>query len=178
MSLPQMGPSHIANSRAHELQRTNNFALVVGDLGEDLTLAVDSFSAPDETNAPIEISYGNHKVKFAGPAEFSDGDMVVNDFIGIDTEKIITDWKATVYDPKTDKIGFAASDASNKGYKKTAYLYLYSPDGSVARKWKIEGCWPSHVAYGEFSNSSPDKRQITVTLTYDKAYRLATSTET
>jgi sugar lactone lactonase YvrE len=70
-----------------------------------------------------------------------------------------------VYDAATDTIGWAAD------YKKTGIVYEFSPDGSVVRTWRLEGCWPSSVAFGEFSNDGADKKTITITVTYDKAFR-------
>ncbi|AWD93025.1 tail tube protein [Bacillus phage vB_BceM-HSE3] len=161
----KLGPGFMANSTTYEVQRTNNFEVIVSDLPEILTLAVESFPLPTVSTSPIEVAYGNSKVKVAGSPEFSDGDLVVKDFITADIEKIINDWHRKVYNPKSDKIGWAAE------YKKTVTVNEFGPNGEFVRSWILEGAWPSNVAYGDMSYESADKKNITMTLTYDKGYR-------
>lgn len=161
-----MGADHLSKSRNYEVQRTNNFQVQFDiDNSETLTFAVSSFPLPTIANEPIEISYGNSKVKVAGQASFEGGDLVVHDFIVADTEKVVESWRKKVYDQEADKVGWAAD------YKKTGIVYEFSPDGSVSRSWKLTGCWPSSVSYGELSNDGSDKKTITITISFDKAFR-------
>lgn len=161
-----LGADFLASNRDYEVQRTNNFQVQFNiDGAETLMFAVESFPLPTIANEPLELPHGNTRVKVAGQASFEGGDLVVKDFIVADTEKVIEQWRRKVYDPETDQIGWAAD------YKVTGYVYEFSPDGSVSRTWKLLGCWPSSVSYGELSNDGSDKKQITITITYDKAIR-------
>lgn len=157
-----LGAMHMSNNRTYEPQRTCNFEVQIAGLGEQITLSVLSAPAINITNEEITISHGNAKVKFPGQATFEGGELVVVDFIGADIEKQVHEWQRAVYDPQTDKIGWAAD------YKKNGILTEYSPDGSVTREWKIMGIFPTAVNYGEHTYDGSDKKQISLTLSYDK----------
>lgn len=175
-----LGSSHLA-SQGFELQRTNNFEIQV-DLADSasrlrgLTLAVVSGFLPNESNEVISLNYGNSTVTVAGKANVNNsGSLVVRDVIAQDTEKIIDDWRKSVYNKDTDAIGFAAD------YKKRAKVTQCAPDGTLLRVWNLEGVWPSAVDYGQVSHDSPGVKTINITLQYDKARiesagRLDTST--
>lgn len=176
------GTAHMISSISDkwEPQRTNNFELqIVGlnksqyisnttgesvssNMSKAIMLSVASYSAPKINVGTIAVQYGNNTVKYAGKPEFPDSTIVLNDYIGLDIEKAISDWQKMVYDPDNEVIGRA------KNYKKDAYLIEYSPDGSIYRTWKVEGCWPSQVDLGEFAQEGGSVRQITVTLVYDR----------
>lgn len=163
-----MNAMHLSANKSYEVQRTNNFEIVIADLGEDartLALAVTSFPAPTQGNSAISLSYQNANVKVAGTRDLSDFSLTVKDLITADVEQIVNEWHKSVYDPETGEIGWAAD------YKKSASLYEYSPDGSYVRTWKLVGVWPSNVDYGSFSYDSGGAREITITLSVDQAYR-------
>ena len=111
----------------------------------------------------ITLNYNNTNVKVAGVANTEGGTVVVRDYLQKDVEKLIDDWRATVWNKTTDAIGFAAR------YKKQARIIQYAPDGTYERTWKIEGIWPSQVSYGDLSNNDGGVKEISITLQYDKA---------
>lgn len=175
----QMGTYHMVNHSGFEPQRTNNFEvqiaglnelinandekILISNAGELITLSVASYSAPQINLGNIPISYGNNKVKFAGLPEFPDSTIVLNDYIGIDVEYIISKWQSCVYDPASQKIGLAVN------YKKTAYLHEFDPAGTNVRSWKLLGVWPAQMQLGDFNQEGNAARQITLTLIYDQA---------
>lgn len=176
-----LGTYHMAGADRFEPQRNNNFevqitglenlttvdkGLSVSNASENITLSVATYSAPQINISPIQVSYGNNKIKFAGLPEFPDSSIVLNDYIGINVERTLSAWQKLVYDPNTQKIGLASN------YKKDAYLIEYAPDGTQARQWKLVGCWPSALQLGDFNQEGGSVRQITITLTYDYAYPL------
>ena len=91
------------------------------------------------------------------------GSLVVRDLVQEDVEKMIDEWRASVYRKDTDAIGFAAD------YKKPAKVTQSAPDGTLLRVWDLEGVWPSAVDYGQVSYNSPGVKTISITLQYDKA---------
>ena len=159
-----LGADHLSNSATFEVQRTNNFELVIEGFGEDFTLSVEGTNLPTVSNEPIELSYGNSKVKVAGQATYDDVTVTVKDVIGADMELKLWEWRKQVYDPETDKVGWA------KDYKRGAYLYQYAPDGTYLRPWKLKGCWPSTFESAEYAYEGGDKKVVTLTLSVDKAY--------
>ncbi len=180
----QLGTYHMVQDERYEPQRVNNFELQITGLeglttvdrglslgsastvSEFITLSVATYSAPQINVTPITVSYGNNKIKFAGTPEFPDGQIVLNDYIGANIERILMAWQKLVYNPKTQAVGKAVD------YKKTAYLHEFSPDGSIDRQWEIRGCWPSSINLGDFNQEGNAVRTVTLTLQYDNAVPL------
>ena len=166
-NIESLGASHLA-SAGFEVQRTNNFEIQI-DMNDaskvrTLILSVVSGFLPNESNEVISLNYGNTQITVAGAARPNNsGSLVVRDLVQEDVEKVIDDWRSTVYNKETDAIGFAAD------YKKHAYVTQYAPDGSLLRIWDLEGVWPSAVDYGQISYDSPGVKTISITLQYDKA---------
>ena len=182
-TLDKLGAYHMIGQDDYEPQRNNNFEVhiyglnnlrtvdtkmnVPQDIAEQsLTLSAVSVGQISTNVGVITVPYGNTKVKYAGLPEISDSDIVYNDYIGKSTERVIAAWHSLVFDPKTEKIGLASS------YKKRALLIETAPDGTRARAWELQGCWPSNVQYGAYDYNGGATRQITMTLTYDVALPL------
>lgn len=182
--LNKIGAYHMIGNDDYEPQRTNNFEVHIYGLGaldsvagtknkysasnvqDCLTLAAVSFGGINTEVSVLEVPYGNTKAKFAGTPSVGNSDIVYNDYIGKDTERILAAWQALVFNPSTEEIG-KASD-----YKKPALLIETAPDGSCSRVWQLKGCWPSNISYGGYDYNNPSVRQVTVTLTYDIAIPL------
>lgn len=159
-----LGPMHLSNNRKFEIQRTNNFEVVFEGMSDDITLSVASCSLPNISNDPIELPFGNSKVKVAGQAQFEDVSLVVNDYIVADIEQQLWAWRKQVFDPTTMAVGWAES------YKHNGRLYQYGPDGTVLRMWRLIGAWPTSFESAEFNYDGSDKKQITMTVSVDQAY--------
>lgn len=180
------GTNHMVNDVGYEPQRTNNYEVqIVGlegivdmyghtvsqssNASEIITLSTASFEAPNITISPITVRYGNNSIKFAGVPEFPDSSIVLNDYIGVNTEKILSAWFSQAYNPVTEEIGYAVE------YKKTAFLIEYDTKYSTgstkynyqSRVWKMEGCWLANLQLGSFSAEGGAQRQITATMVYD-----------
>lgn len=165
MALENLGASHLA-SQGMEIQRTNNFEIQIDNVSNQriLTLSVVSGFLPNESNEVISLNYGNTQITVAGAARVNNsGSLVVRDMIQEDVEKMIDDWRASVYNKTTDAIGFAYD------YKKSAKVTQSAPDGTLLRVWNLEGVWPSAVDYGTISYESTGVKTISITLQYDKA---------
>lgn len=159
-----MNALHMSNTRAYEVQRTNNFEVQIVDVGgDDLTFAVTSSGLPNESNDAIELAYGNTKVKVAGAYTVDDITIEVRDFIGADIESIVRNWRRQVFNENTGGVGFADQ------YKKRGYIYLYSPEGSITRTWELEGIWPQSVTWGDLAYDGSDQRRISMNLAVDWA---------
>lgn len=163
-SYKYLGASMLDAAKILEPMRNNNFEVTIPSLenGDNVTLSVASYSAPQINVSTIQVSYANSKVKFAGLPEFPDSTIVLNDYISMDTQDTIMAWHDIVYDPLTDEIGYA------KDYKKDGILTEYTAKGDFVRQWILQGCWPSQISLGDFNQEGGAVRQITVTLTYDK----------
>lgn len=181
----QTGTYHLATAEEDlfEIQRSNNFEFLIPDTeflrvgavddsdASKITnaqnvvrLSVVSMSLPMFTQGIIEIRRGNNVMKAAGVPTFSDGTLVVNDYIGADTKSVLMAWQALSYDVKTEKVGLMSS------YKKDCTLCEYTPDYKLVRTWSLKGCWVSGLTSGEFNMEQNDKKTIQATITFDKAY--------
>ena len=180
----QIGAYHLAsrdNVNLYEPQRSNNFEFLVTGLdtlirvgGDDsdkianaqdvLRFSVESFSIPMFRQNVITIERGNSVMKAAGKPEFSDGTLVINDYIGADGKSVLMAWQNLSYNVYTEKIGRMAD------YKKTCWLSEYTPDYKLVRTWRLEGCWVSQLQESEFSMTDDGKKTISATITYDKAF--------
>ena len=174
VSQGQFRPWHLSQMAEYEVQRTNNFALVLDitdGAGNDdwFTLSVDSCPLPDISNNPIELAYQNSKVKVAGQAEFGDFEISVKDSIKLDIEMKLWEWRKKVYDPETGQIGWA------EDYKKNGYVFQYAPDGSHERGWQLVGVWPTNLQLGEMNYDGGDAKKISMTCAVDFAWPIARS---
>lgn len=141
---------------------------VVENIGQDdsqkiLALNVVKTSVPHFSVEVLEYTRGNEKVKFAGKPTFESGSLTVDDVVGLDTKAILMAWQAQAYNVHTGKGG------RMKDYKKTCTLIEYTQDYEQVRKWELRGCWISALSEDDFDRENDGKRQITVTLEYDKA---------
>ena len=183
------GVYHLSeNPNLFEIARNNNFEFIVefnkdgngrpllkaGMAGDEtdayiengqelLRLSVNQSSIPHFTQRPIQVKRGNNTLNYAGVPEFANHTIQVIDFIGADAKEILMAWQNLSYNIDTEKVGLI------KDYKKDCWLFEYSPDYQLVRKWKLFGCWISEIRESDFSADSNDKRQITVTIIYDKA---------
>lgn len=155
---------HLSSTKDTQLQMTNWYEIVIPGF-DDFTLMVRDCTLPEISTPPVEIGYGNSRVKLPGQAQYADGSITFNDAIKMDMEKKLLEWQAKVYDPVTGKMGWVDE------FKKDTIVTQYGPDGTFERTWHFEGAWPSSISYGQMSGDNSDAKQMSVTLSYDRAYR-------
>ena len=143
------GINHMIGDSKYEIQRTNNYEVQIVGLenltdmlgnrvngssraGEVITLATTAFEAPTISIDPVVISYGNGKVKYAQVGTFGDCSITLNDYIGYNTERILSAWFAQAYNPYEEIVGYA------NDYKKTAYLIEYDSKYIGLRSYNAE----------------------------------------
>lgn len=192
----RIGTYHLAdNPQLYEPARTNNFEFIVTGIDELLKEGVDASvanakdiiknaqevlrfsvneaSVPHFTLNTIEVKRGNTTMKFAGTPSFDSGTLKFNDYMGAGTKDCLIAWRALAYNVKTEKVNLAVN------YKKDCYLKEYNPNYSKClRTWEMKGCWVKSVSEDNFSSDSDDKRQVTVTIEYDRAIPVYDDEET
>jgi hypothetical protein len=130
---------------------------------ETLKLNVIKAPVPHFSLATLEYRRGNDQVKAAGVPTFDSGDITVDDVVGLDTKSILMAWQALAYNVYTRKGG------RMKDYKKNATLIEYTQDYEQIRYWTLYGCFITGIDEGEFDRENDGKRQLTVTISYDRA---------
>ena len=183
-----LSAQHISTNLAnYEAARSGFFSLIVDDIDNIIKASYtgDPAAAPDSdkikqaqeilklnvTNAPVphfqiqKLSYkrGNDTVNFAGTPEFQDGEITVDDVVGMDTKSILMAWQGLAYNVHTRKGG------RMKDYKKTATLVEYTQDFEQIRSWKLYGCWISNIQEDNFNKEQDGKRAVRATIVYDRA---------
>jgi hypothetical protein len=152
-----------------EPQRANNALLHITDVpgipDQDLVLALASFPIPKVNNGMVEIGYLNEKRKFAGLPTFDDLSVIYHDYVNLDkpVADALLQWRHQVYNPHTGAIGLAAT------YKKSGFVQLFAPDGTLERQYDLLGVWPSGWDPGDVDMMGEEALRLTVTLTIDKA---------
>lgn len=150
-----------------EIQRDYNWSLEIAldDAGDQLLImqALQGFSAPKVSQEVIELNYSNERRKFPGRAIHEPLTLVLADFVDQGVAAAVARWHRECYNPETGSVGLASA------LKKNADLVLYAPDVSSARFWKLFGCWPQNVEYGELAMDGSDFVKINVTIEYDRA---------
>ena len=151
-------------SENFEPQRKFDFQI---DFGDDiLRLSVSKFTLPSISNEEIELAYGNEKVWIAGQTTNETATLELRDTIDAGTAGAIMAWRDSVYDPETGNIGRASE------YKKTASVFLLSPDGSDYREWQLIGCWPQAIKAGDLDMTDNNVVLLEATIRYDRAMYL------
>ena len=161
------------NFAKYQLQRKNHFQVQFLPSRYDNTLSIDSelrfmlksFPLPKENTETNDINYFNQTIKVAGKTSFDNFTMVLRDSIGFDVEQKFLNWRNRVYDPRTGRMGLAAM------YKLDAIVYEFTPNREYYRSWKCEGCFPASVDYGDMDYDDGGEKQLSVTLSVDRAYR-------
>jgi hypothetical protein len=183
-----LSASHIsANLANYEAARSGFFSLIVNDIDNIVNAAYtgdpsaaassDKIAKAQEylklnvVQAPVphfqlqKMSYkrGNDTVNFAGVPEFQDGEITVDDVVGLDTKSILMAWQGLAYNVHTRKGG------RMKDYKKNATLIEYTQDFEQIRSWTLYGCWISNITEDNFNKEQDGKRAIRATIVYDRA---------
>lgn len=184
----KLGTYHIAaDLRNYEQARSNFFTFIVNDLDnitrasydpevgdptdldiipnaqEVLKLSVDASSVPHYTLGTGQIRRGNSVIKYATVPSWDDGQLVVRDYVGIDTKSVLMAWQALAYNVNNDKGGRMAD------YKKTCTLIEYTQDFVEVRRWIIYGCFITALQEDQFDVTADGERKITCTVPYDRA---------
>ena len=151
-----------ANESASSRNQQSPDILKPPSAAERIMLSVDTFTAPAIEIAQITTQYGNNSIKWAGKPEFPTSSVTINDYIGIEVERILAAWFRCAYDFKSEKIGLA------RDYKKTGYIIEYDPKGGTARSWRLDGLWLASFNLGEWNQAGNEQRKINATLVYDR----------
>lgn len=178
------GAYHLANAAndMYEPMRTNAFRFIVTDLDglvragtsseiqnaqELLEFSVVSVTVPTFSQSVIEIRRGNSVMKAAGIPTFTEGELVIKDYLGADGKSILLAWQNLSYNVKEQTVGLMSQ------YKKDCYLLEYSPDYSrIVRQWILHKCWVSGISQDSFNVEDGAERNVTATIQYDWAEQI------
>lgn len=140
---------------------------VIPNASDILKESAFQFKAPSFSQQPIEVRIGNTVIKSAGTPTFSDGSIVLHDFVGMETYNVLYAWQNLSFNTNTYRNGLMAD------YKKSAYILEYSTDFSkIVGAWKLEGVWVSGLDKDGFDvSSTASEVKINCSISYDFAKR-------
>ena len=126
-----------------------------------IKLNVTRVKLPSHTIAQHNFRRGNHVVKYGGVPTFNDGNIVVDDIVGLDTKSILYAWWYLVYNPINKKGGRMSE------YKKDLTLIEYTQDYVPIRTWDLKGCFILNIDEPEFDKENDAPRKLTINLSVD-----------
>ena len=110
------------------------------------------------------LKHGNDTVKVAAAPSFDNVTLTVYDTIGRDQIAVLQHWFEKIFSRKTKLMGMVAS------YKTNATLYMYSPDGSICRRYNLQGVWPTNISVSDFGYDGSEAATISVDLSVDRFF--------
>jgi hypothetical protein len=147
-----------------DVARKNNFEIVIP--AYDITLAVKSTQIPEMETEQVELSYGNGTVYVAGKTKSSGTwDINLRQLLEGDVVGTLVAWRRKVYNPQTGATGKPSE------FKTDGFIYKYDPAGNLVEKRVVKGLWPTKVDVGDGDYDSGDPCDVTLSLSYDRAYR-------
>ena len=138
---------------------------------EILKLNVVQAPVPHFSLEKLTYKRGNEQVHFAGVPTFTDGEITVDDVVGMDTKSILMAWQNLAYNVHTRKGG------RMKDYKKNCTLIEYTQDFEQVRSWKLYGCWVQNITEDAFNKEQDGKRSIRAQIVYDRAEMIIDKTD-
>lgn len=172
-NLNTMWGSHIAQMHGtFEPQRGNHALLTIATLGDQfleggqVTLALQTFPIPKQSNSVLEHQYLNDTRKVAGRVTHESMSVTYSDFIDVSVAQALMNWRRRVYDPTTGRIGLASD------YKQDGEVILYSPSGAVVTSYSVHGMWPSQLDHGDIDLTGDELIKLTMTIEIDNVIPL------
>lgn len=153
---------------------TNNFEIRIYNMdgttpaenSDLLTLSTDEVGEIAETEDAIDVHYGNGIIRFPGKVTYGEVDWTLNCYCEPNVLGALRDWRNTVYDPITEKMGLPSQ------YMKQVFFIKYDGQGRVRDVIRAPGTWIKDLQNGAMSQAGGDLVKVRVTLVISKAIYL------
>ena len=119
---------------------------------------------------PITLDHINVKRKLKGKGEWQDVEITLYDPIVPSGAQQVMEWVRTSHESLTGRDGYADF------YKKDVNFFMLGPVGDKIEQWTLKGAFITSAAFNDLDWASNDPAEITLTLSYDYACLLYTST--
>ena len=111
-----------------------------------------------------EVQHVSEKVYLPGKPTWEPLDVTLYDMA---TESYAFRWLTTFYDPTSGVIKPVAEAA-----KREATLLLFDGKGNTIEHWRIYGCWPANIVWGDLDYATSDTVDVKLTIRYDRAVQI------
>lgn len=153
---------------------TNNFEIRIYNMdgttpaenSDLLTLSTDEVGEIAETEDAIDVHYGNGIIRFPGKVTYGEVDWTLNCYCEPNVLGALRDWRNTVYDPITEKMGLPSQ------FMKQVFFIKYDGTGRVRDVIRCPGTWIKDLQNGAMSQAGGDLVKVRVTLVISKAIYL------
>lgn len=153
---------------------TNNFEIRIYNMdgttpaenSDLLTLSTDEVGEIAETEDAIDVHYGNGIIRFPGKVTYGEVDWTLNCYCEPNVLGALRDWRNTVYDPITEKMGLPSQ------YMKQVFFIKYDGQGRARDVIRAPGTWIKDLQNGAMSQAGGDLVKVRVTLVISKAIYL------
>jgi hypothetical protein len=152
---------HIAGIGKGEPQRTNNFYVEFSRVVPGTKLFVSGVSFPGYSANVSELRQGNLMMKYVESVSYGDIQLTIYDIIDEDIASQLAEWWALVTDERSQEI------RSPQEYKEELEIGWVDGCGGTPRSWKLEGCLPREINFGQANMAAPGPVEIQVTISVD-----------
>lgn len=174
------GASHFAHDSAYEIQRQNHWEVDIdlealgldADLASKIRMTCQNISVPNYKVDATPVKHANDTVWIATNPTFNNSFTInVYDTVSYDMQEALMKWYSRVYNPQTKLMGLV------KNYKTTASLFMYSPDCSVIREWRLYGMFITGFKVDDLSYDQGGLVKCSCEFSVDNAIRVQTRTQ-
>ena len=170
----KMGTNHMLGIDNYLPLTTNNFEIRIYNMdgttpaenSDLLTLSTDEVGEIAETEDAIDVHYGNGIIRFPGKVTYGEVDWTLNCYCEPNVLGALRDWRNTVYDPISEKMGLPSQ------FMKQVFFIKYDGQGRVRDVIRCPGTWIKDLQNGAMSQAGGDLVKVRVTLVISKAIYL------
>ncbi len=162
------GPSNLIETRRkHRWEFETIDTTVAGIL-----IYLQKCSRPSFSLQEPVMHHDQEQAYFAGKQEWQPIDMAWYDTLGVesggekdDASKSLWDWLYTVVNIDTAVVALPSK------YKKEATLATRNNAGAVDERWRLHGCWPKEINWGDLDYTNTEIQLVEVKMRFDRANR-------
>ncbi len=169
------GAADIANTvetrRKHRwVFQALNAAADGAGLKPNILIVLQKCARPSFSFEEPQMHHDQEQVYFAGKQTWEPIAMSFYDVVGAenDVSEAIWNWLNSAVDVHGDAAGTVKLPSE---YKADADLSMIDNTGKPEETWKLFGCWPKEVNWGELNYTDTEIQLIEVTMRYDRANR-------
>jgi hypothetical protein len=156
------GPSNTVETRR---KHRWIFQTIGSALERTILIHLQKANRPSFALEEPEMHHDQEQVYFAGKQTWEPVDMAWYDVTEPDVSEAIWNWLNSVVQVP------GALVAAPSDYKVDATLAMIDNTGAPEETWKMFGCWPKEVNWGELNYTDTELQLVEVKMRYDRANR-------
>jgi hypothetical protein len=157
------GPSYVTETRRKHRWRFKT----LWDFSREILILLQKANRPSVSFEEPAMHHDQEQVYFAGKQTWEPISLAWYDAVQPqDVSEKMWEWVNSVCDIPN------ANVASPDDYKKKdASLEMMDNTGTADETWKLHGCWPKEINWGEINYTDTELQLVEVTMRFDRANR-------